>query len=165
MRIGVIASVGSHFDAFWVPIAREFEKRGHDIYFSAGTDAKFFDVSVLSSITRKPSLRSLSAPIELRDWAQSSDLDIVITNRRRGMPAAFVVLPAALLILSIAIAGGNYGLLFRLRTSVAIMLLPLVGFLGASAGKSASSREENLVDRFKQSASRVDGVRAAGRTR
>lgn len=80
MKVGVLASVGHHFDSFWQPIVDQFELSGHQVEMAAGAPAEKFDVELLPGITRRPSWKNLRAPVNIRRWAEEKKLDIVVTN-------------------------------------------------------------------------------------
>ena len=80
MRIGILANVGSHFDAFWVEITGYLEEAGHEVFLAAGTPAKRLAVEIVPGITRRPGLSNLNSRRGLRDWVRRRNLDVVITN-------------------------------------------------------------------------------------
>lgn len=80
MRIGIIASIGRHFDSFWTPFVERASRAGHEVYLAAGVRAENHQVTVIDGLTRKPAIANVSAIAGVREWVDSNRLDVVITN-------------------------------------------------------------------------------------
>ncbi|WP_354056877.1 glycosyltransferase [Dietzia sp. 2505] len=80
MKIGIVANIGAHFDAFWVEIVGRFQEWGHEVFLAASDPAESVPSDALAGITRRPSITNLKAPGSIRGWARKHDLDAIITN-------------------------------------------------------------------------------------
>lgn len=80
MRIGVIASVSHHLESFWHSLGTEMDVRGNQVFFAAGDVSTMPNYTMIRGVTRRPSLANLTVSRNLRAWAHSNKLDVVITN-------------------------------------------------------------------------------------
>lgn len=80
MRIGILASVSDHLDAFWIDIAGHFEEAGHAVSLAAGDAYDDPRYHQLNAITRSPKLRNYGSMRQIREWERREKLDAIVTN-------------------------------------------------------------------------------------
>ncbi|MFQ6484507.1 glycosyltransferase [Brachybacterium epidermidis] len=79
--IGLLTSVGKTLDAFFLEIVERWREQGAMVEIASGSPATaFVEMTVLRSITRKPSIHNWRARVELREWVREKGIDVVITN-------------------------------------------------------------------------------------
>jgi glycosyltransferase involved in cell wall biosynthesis len=80
-RLGLLTSIGTTLDAFFVEIASYWRAQETEVLTAAGTRSTSFpDQAVIRGLTRNPSRSNVRAVGALRQWATSSNLDALITN-------------------------------------------------------------------------------------
>lgn len=98
MKIGVLVNIGYTLDAFFREMVAEWESEGHSVFTLAGSKSVHFDNDVRASITRRPTVRNLTASFDIAQWCRRHDLDFLITSnattsalaRLRKMPVPVV---------------------------------------------------------------------------
>lgn len=140
-------------------ISRDALQRTGDTGFSTGSGAPFLvAISVLPRVLAGPFLWEFNTVgpmgviegllwlilliLAIRGWARLSD--------RRS--ANVLVVPALVLIYVLAMTSGNYGTMIRLRTQVAVLLIPL-----AAAGLSRARASKKARDTAKRSPAVTSG--------
>ncbi|MBB1023683.1 MULTISPECIES: glycosyltransferase [unclassified Dietzia] len=88
MRIGIVANIGAHFDAFWVDIVASLREQGNQVFLAASDPAQRISSVALDGITRRPSLTNFKARRSIREWSKLHDLDVIVTNT--ATPSALV---------------------------------------------------------------------------
>ena len=78
MRIGLLASVDRHIDAFFLRMIDQWESRGAEVSIATGDAAPESDRLLVPHLNRRPGFESFRALRELRRWR--SEQDVVLTN-------------------------------------------------------------------------------------
>lgn len=134
-----------------VEISREALQRTGDTGFATGSGPSFFvAISVLPRVLAGPYLWEIGSVgpagvvegfiwvllvmFAFRGWRR-------LTDRRS---ANVLIAPALVLIYVLAMTSGNYGTMIRLRTQVALMLIPLAA-AGLSRARTAAATREKMM--------------------
>lgn len=80
MKIALLSSVGVTLDSFFPEIVSYWEKSGIEVITAASTFSSVGNFTEIRSLSRKPSLRNVFAPSELRQWLNKNSPDVLITN-------------------------------------------------------------------------------------
>lgn len=78
MRIGLLASVDRHIDAFFLRMIEQWKSHGVDVSIATGDAAPGSDRFRVPHMHRRPGIESFGALRELRRWR--SENDVVLTN-------------------------------------------------------------------------------------
>lgn len=78
MRLGLLASVDRHIDAFFLRMIEQWESQGVEVSIATGDAAPESDRFRVPHLGRRPGIESLGALRELRRWR--SEHDVVLTN-------------------------------------------------------------------------------------
>lgn len=78
MRLGLLASVDRHIDAFFLRMIEQWTSRGVDVSVATGDAAPGSDRFLVPHLNRRPGVESVGALRELRRWR--SEQDVVLTN-------------------------------------------------------------------------------------
>ncbi len=142
-------------------ISREALQRTGDTGFSTGSGAPFLvAISVLPRVLAGPFIWEINTVgpagviegalwlillvLAIRGWARLSE--------RRS--ANVLIIPALVLIYVLAMTSGNYGTMIRLRTQVAVLLIPL-----AAAGLSRMHGARRADSKTKRTAAATSAIR------
>ncbi|WP_158253298.1 glycosyltransferase [Cryobacterium sp. N19] len=80
MNIGLLTSVGSTLDAFFPEIVQAWEENGSQVGTAASTTSPIGDFTLLRSVTRRPGLKNMGAPAEIKRWLKRTGADVLVTN-------------------------------------------------------------------------------------
>lgn len=81
LKLGLLTSIGQTLDAFFPEMVRRWTEDNIAVYPAAGSPAhKVAGTTVIESLTRSPHPANLTAPRDLRRWAQHNDLDVILSN-------------------------------------------------------------------------------------
>lgn len=78
LRVGLLASVDRHIDAFFVRMIERWESHGVEVSIATGDAAPESDRLRIPHLSRRPGIESLGALRELHRWR--SEQDVVLTN-------------------------------------------------------------------------------------
>jgi len=78
MRVGLLASVDRHIDAFFLRMIEQWKSQGVDVSIATGDAAPGSDRLLVPHLNRRPGIESFGALRELRRWR--SGQDVVLTN-------------------------------------------------------------------------------------
>lgn len=80
MRIALLSSVGSTLDSFFPEIVDEWTALGSTIVTAASTASTVGEFTLLSSVSRRPSIDNVRAPGAIRSWLRRTGAEALITN-------------------------------------------------------------------------------------
>lgn len=80
MKLATLASVGSTLDAFFQEISDAWILDGHQVISAASGFASTPNFTELKSVSRRPRIRNIKAPLEIEQWLLANKPDVLITN-------------------------------------------------------------------------------------
>ena len=80
VTVGVLTGIGETLDQFFPELIAHWREAGLQVVSAASNQSQLADHTILPSLSRRPQLRNLAAPYELRRWIVDTSANVVLTN-------------------------------------------------------------------------------------
>lgn len=80
VTVGVLTGIGGTLDQFFPELCAHWRESGLQVVSAASNQSRLVGHTILPSVSRRPQLRNLAAPREIRRWVADSSVDVILTN-------------------------------------------------------------------------------------